>query len=237
MKPSHVVALSVLVASVFAWQGVAHADSQESTCVMKKDGDKVKDKSGPCTFGQRQGNVTIDLKNGDLVDLRPVGSGNQYKDQNGNKVSRSDSGSNQVTFRWDNGKRLIVTFDRDSGYSGGGGYNNGYNNSENEYQRGYNDGLHGNYDQDKHNQAYKDGYEAGEAARGSHQKHNGQNNGSLSNGDYGINRLDNGGFEVVWSQPFCVARYNKHGKPDNYTDGCTNQQRSRSDQVAQQQKH
>ncbi|MFO1407819.1 MAG: hypothetical protein U1F08_09850 [Steroidobacteraceae bacterium] len=196
MQSSHAVVVSALTAALLALAGAAHADSRESHCVMKKDGDKVKGKSGPCTFGQRQGYVTIDLKNGDVVELRPVGHGNQYKDQNGNKVSRSDSGGNEVTFRWDNDKRLVVTFDRGAGYSGGG-YGNGYDGSGNEYQRGYDDGLHG---------------------------------------DYGINRLDNGRFEVVWSQPFCVARYNKHAKPENYTDGCTNQQRKRSDQVAQGQK-
>jgi hypothetical protein len=37
-----------------------------------KDADKQQGKSGPCTFGQRQGCVEIDLRDGDTCNLRPA---------------------------------------------------------------------------------------------------------------------------------------------------------------------
>jgi hypothetical protein len=237
MKTSSLAAFSLLSVGMLAWAGTAQADSREATCLMKKDGEKMKGKSGPCTFGQRQGYITIDLKNGDLIDLRPGNGANQYKDQNGNKVKRTDSSADEQSFRWESGKHLVVSFRPEYGNSGNpyGGYNHSYSGGQNEYQRGYNDGMHGDYDMDKHNQAYKDGYAAGEAAR-RQSGHHKNGSGDLSHGDYGINRLDNGGFEVVWSKPFCIGRFNKHGEPQNYTDGCTDQQMSRSYKIAQQQK-
>ena len=36
------------------WTHFAQADSLEATCEVRKDGDKQKGRSGPCTFGQRQ---------------------------------------------------------------------------------------------------------------------------------------------------------------------------------------
>ena len=238
MKTSRLAALSMLSLTVIGWSGAAQADSREATCQLKKDGEKMKGKSGPCTFGQRQGYITIDLKNGDVVELRPGNGPDQYKDQNGNKVRRTDSSSSEQAFRWDNGKHLVVTLRPEYGGSGGapyGGYNHGYGSGQDEYQRGYDDGLRNDYDRDKHNQAYKDGYAAGEAAR-NRSGHYSNGSGNLSHGDYGINRLDDGGFEVVWSKPFCIGRFNRHGKVENFTDGCTDKQMNRSRDIAQQQK-
>jgi hypothetical protein len=90
---------------------VARADTAEATCEVRKDGDKQKGKSGPCTFGQRQGYIDIDLKNGDTVALRPTDKANHFKDQKGNKVVRTQSGGSSQTFKWENGKHISVTLD------------------------------------------------------------------------------------------------------------------------------
>ena len=80
----------------------AHADTAEANCEVRKDGDKQKGKSGPCTFGQRQGYIDIDLKNGDTISLSPVGNGpGKYKDQNGNKVTRTSATTSGMDFKWE----------------------------------------------------------------------------------------------------------------------------------------
>ena len=89
----------------------ALADTADATCEVRKDGDKQKGKSGPCTFGQRQGYIDIDLKNGDTISLSPVGSGpGKYKDQNGNKVTRTSATTSGMDFKWENGKKLTMTY-------------------------------------------------------------------------------------------------------------------------------
>ena len=96
----------------------AQADTASATCAVRKDGDKQKGKSGPCTFGQRQGYIDIDLKNGDTISLSPVGDGpGKYEDQNGNKVTRTSATTSGMDFKWENGKKLTVTYVS----SGGGG--------------------------------------------------------------------------------------------------------------------
>ena len=89
----------------------AHADTADATCEVRKDGDKQKGKSGPCTFGQRQGYIDIDLKNGDTISLSPVGNGpGKYKDQHGNKVTRTSATASGLDFKWENGKKLTMTY-------------------------------------------------------------------------------------------------------------------------------
>jgi hypothetical protein len=89
----------------------AQADTADATCDVRKDGDKQKGKSGPCTFGQRQGYIDIDLKNGDTISLSPVGNGpGKYKDQNGNKVTRTSATTSGMDFKWESGKKLSVTY-------------------------------------------------------------------------------------------------------------------------------
>ena len=113
----------------------AQADTVEATCEVRKDGEKQKGKSGPCTFGQRQGYIDIDLKNGDMVSLSPVGNGpGKYKDRNGNKVTRTSATASGMDFKWESGKKLTVTYlssGGNHGYvapenaGGGGGGDNG----------------------------------------------------------------------------------------------------------------
>ena len=148
----------------------AKADTADATCEVRKDGDKQKGKSGPCTFGQRQGYIDIDLKNGDTISLSPVGNGpGKYKDQNGNKVTRTSATSSGMDFKWENGKKLTVTYVSSGGSHGyvapaatASGMSTQRENAE--WQRGFNDGLEGRYDQDNHPQPYKDGVRAGEEA-------------------------------------------------------------------------
>ncbi len=86
----------------------ARADSADANCEVRKDGDKQGGKSGPCTFGQRQGYVDIDLKNGDTISLSPANQANHYRDQKGNKVVRTMQGQDQV-YKWPN-KTITVRF-------------------------------------------------------------------------------------------------------------------------------
>ncbi len=109
MKTSTVLAVITLAFSITVCSQTARADTQDATCEVRKDGDKQKGKSGPCTFGQRQGYIDIDLKNGDTVALRPANQANHFKDQHGHKVVRTQSGGSSQTFKWENGKHISVT--------------------------------------------------------------------------------------------------------------------------------
>ena len=211
---------------------------------MRKDGDKQKGKSGPCTFSQRQGYINIDLKNGDTLNLSPAGDGNQYHDQHHNKVRRVSSGSRlrrvpvggrQARDRHLHGQQL-------------GRYNNGNNYGNNgmavarpataagkerdDYQRGYRDGLAGRYDQNDHTQAYKDGVRDGEceARYGRGNDNNGQHNGG-DHGNYTIENIGNGNFEVKWANQGCIADYDRHGNSTGYTN-CNEDMKRRSDEIA-----
>ena len=161
----------------------AQADTASATCAVRKDGDKQKGKSGPCTFGQRQGYIDIDLKNGDTISLSPVGNGpGKYKDQNGNKVTRTSATTSGMDFKWENGKKLTVTYVSSGGGGGGDGDGDG-------------------------------GRESG-------------------GGNYFVNELDNGGFEVVWKGQNCFISYNARGQSMSISPGCNDKQIQRSNEVA-----
>ena len=103
--------LSVAYVALAAAMPIAatHADSAEAMCEVRKDGDTKRGASGPCTFSQRQGYVDLDLRNGDTYSLAPGNNAGHYKDQKGNKVVRTRSG-NAEEFKWEGGKKVIVTF-------------------------------------------------------------------------------------------------------------------------------
>ena len=212
----------------------AKADTADATCEVRKDGDKQKGKSGPCTFGQRQGYIDIDLKNGDTISLSPVGNGpGKYKDQNGNKVTRTSATSSGMDFKWESGKKLTVTYVSSGGSHGyvapaatASGMSTQRENAE--WQRGFNDGLEGRYDQDNHPQPYKDGVKAGEEAAAK----NAGGGGGGDNGKHFINELDNGGFEVVWKGQNCFISYNASGRSTSVSPGCNDKQIRRSDEIA-----
>jgi hypothetical protein len=108
MKTLHAFAASLLALGAVVVPQTARADSAAANCEVRKDGDKQGGKSGPCTFGQRQGYVDIDLKNGDTISLSPANQANQYRDQKGNKVVRTMQGQDQV-YKWSN-KTITVRF-------------------------------------------------------------------------------------------------------------------------------
>jgi hypothetical protein len=229
MKTWLAFSTSALLLGALAGAQIASADSAAANCEVRKDGEKQGKKSGPCTFGQRQGHIDIDLRNGDTYSLSPGNKANHYRDQKGNKVVRTGSTANSQEFRWENGKYVTVHFNASNHHSGGynpgygaGAYGNGGQSSE--YQRGYKDGQRGTWDQNKHNQEYKDGYRAGEQAAASGGGHD-------SDGSYYVNPLNDGGFEVVWKNS-CVASYTRHGDPLGYSNDCNNNQTYRSDEIA-----
>lgn len=97
----------------------AHADSTEAMCEVRKDGSTWKGATGPCTFSQRQGYIDIGLRNGDRYSLSPASKSGHYRDQKGNKVTRTAQGGTEE-FRWEGGKKLTVTFGGSPPPAGGG---------------------------------------------------------------------------------------------------------------------
>ncbi len=106
-----------------------------------EDREKQGGKSAPCTFGQRQGHIDIDLRNGDTYSLSPGNNANHYRDQKDNKVLRTRSIANSQEFRWENGKYVTVHFNASNHHSGG--YNPGY--GAGAYGNGGADGADGSY--------------------------------------------------------------------------------------------
>lgn len=103
------IAAAIAMLAAGTWSHSVQADSAQATCEVRKDGDMKKGASGPCTISQRQGYIDIDLKNGDNYSLSPGGKANHYKDQKGIKVVRTQSGGNTEEFKWEGGKKIIVT--------------------------------------------------------------------------------------------------------------------------------
>jgi hypothetical protein len=110
MNKSTTLAMALLAVCLLAGIADARADSADATCEVRKEGDKQKGKSGPCTFSQRQGHVNIDLKNGDTISLTPAGGAGHYRDQHGNKVTRTSAGTTGMSLKWQNGKRVDITW-------------------------------------------------------------------------------------------------------------------------------
>lgn len=121
MKKAGLLSASLVAVSLNAWLPAAHADSAEAMCQVRKDGDTKQGKSGPCTFSQRQGYIDLDLRNGETYSLAPGNQPNHFKDQKGNKVVRTQAGGNTQEFKWEGGKKVVVTFNAGSSNSGGGG--------------------------------------------------------------------------------------------------------------------
>jgi hypothetical protein len=226
--------MAALVGATFAHR--AQADTADATCEVRKDGDTQKGKSGPCTFGQRQGYIDIDLRNGDTISLSPIGNGpGKYKDQKGNKVTRTSATASGMEFKWEGGKRLTVSYVSSGGsrdYAAPGATASGLSpqRENSEWQRGFNDGLEGRYDQNSHTQPYKDGVAAGEEAARKNAGGGGGNGGG--NGNYFINELDHGAFEVVWKGQNCFISYNSGGRSTSVSPGCNDKQIRRSDEIA-----
>jgi len=109
-------ALSVVV--LLGGVSTARADSADAFCEVCKEGDTRKGATGPCTFSQRQGYIDLDLRNGDTYSLSPAGKEGHYRDQKGNKVVRTLTGGETQEFKWEGGKKIIVTYTAGSGSGG-----------------------------------------------------------------------------------------------------------------------
>jgi hypothetical protein len=139
-----------------------------------------------------------------------------------------------MEFRWDAGKQLSVTWRSTGGnrdYAAPAATASGMapHRENAEWQRGFNDGLAGRYDQDRHPQPYKDGVAAGEEAA---RKNAHSGGGGGDSGDYFVNELDHGGFEIVWKRQSCFISYNAGGRSMSVSPGCNDKQIRRSDEIA-----
>lgn len=101
MKLANVFLAIAVVSAFFGMTTTVKADTIEARCDVYPKGEDRATSSGLCTFSQRQGAVSIQLKNGQRYDLRPIGDkpGN-YKDQNGRPAYRqSGLGDNGQIYR------------------------------------------------------------------------------------------------------------------------------------------
>ena len=126
MKKSASVSLSLVVLVLGGIAAPAYADSAEAMCEVRMHGEEKRGQSGPCTFSQRQGFIDLDLRNGDTYSLSPGNRPNHYKDQMGNKVVRTHAGGNEQEFKWEGGKKVVVTFVQSSSQGAGGASSGGY---------------------------------------------------------------------------------------------------------------
>lgn len=110
MKKSAFLSACLVAIGLSGWLSTAHADSAEAFCEVRKDGEVKQDRSGPCTFSQRQGYIDLDLRNGVTYSLSPGKNANHFKDQKGNKVIRTQAGGSTQEFKWEGGTKVIVTF-------------------------------------------------------------------------------------------------------------------------------
>ena len=78
---------SYLIAAILAaWALPSAADSTQARCEIYTKGSDKLEKMVPCTFGQRQGYITITREDGVTHDLSPVGDGSgNYRDVNQNR--------------------------------------------------------------------------------------------------------------------------------------------------------
>ena len=194
MKTLTVLSAVALALAITAFTPAARADTREATCEVRKDGEKQKGKSGPCTFGQRQGFIDIDLKNGNTVALRPADKANHFKDQYGNKVVRTQSGGNYQAFKWDNGKHINVTLSAAT------------------------------YDYNKHHQSgHKQQGDYGQDGVGSEHPWAAGGGGSHDGTPPQIMVGGNGEGEVIFKNN-CVVYYDKHGRRTSSLPACSSKQ-------------
>lgn len=94
--------LAVVIAT--AWTTGADADNTDARCDIYPKGEDHASVMLACTFGQRQGYVTITRSDGVTHDLSPVGdTPGAFKDQNGRAVYRqSGLGEQGLIFRLPN---------------------------------------------------------------------------------------------------------------------------------------
>jgi hypothetical protein len=110
MRTAHALLVALAALTMFLSLSTARADTSDAMCQVSKEGDTKHGASGPCTYSQRQGYVDIDLRNGETYSLAPGDKANHFKDQKGNKVLRTEASKGDQAFKWENGKKIVVTF-------------------------------------------------------------------------------------------------------------------------------
>ena len=84
MKPNPFALLTLAAA---AWTIPAAADWMDARCDVYPKGSDQLEKMVPCTFGQRQGSVTITREDGVTHELTPVDDApGNFRDQQGHAV-------------------------------------------------------------------------------------------------------------------------------------------------------
>ena len=93
----------IVTVTVAAWTGIAAADWTDARCDIYPRGEDKASAVIPCTFGQRQGYVTITRDDGVTHDLSPVGDApGNFRDQNNRPVYRqSGLGDQGQIFRFE----------------------------------------------------------------------------------------------------------------------------------------
>jgi hypothetical protein len=110
-----VLHLGACLAGALLGASAAMADSAAATCEVRRDGETKQGASGPCTFSQRQGHINLDLRNGDSFSLTPAGGSGHYRDQKGHNVVRTLLASGSEEFKWEGGRKIILTYASSSG--------------------------------------------------------------------------------------------------------------------------
>ena len=93
MRGSIWISAGFVAAALCAAALPASADNASAYCEVRKDGETRHGRSGPCDFSQRQGYVTIDLRNGETWELSPGERPDHFRHQKGNKVVRNAGGA------------------------------------------------------------------------------------------------------------------------------------------------
>jgi hypothetical protein len=112
---------AVLVAALLAgWALPSAADSTQARCEIYPKGSDKMEKMVPCTFGQRQGYITITREDGVTYDLSPDGEApGNFRDQHGHAVYRqSGLGEAGLIFRFPK-ESLFVYWDTAASASAG----------------------------------------------------------------------------------------------------------------------
>lgn len=179
---------------------------------------RVKDNQLPVHISpSRDSRAKFNLREGDEVRNRSCES------HHGESWCKVEMPDNSYEFGW-----VLERYLREAGSGWQGGSQRGGTSTE--YKRGYNDGLKGSqFDTDRHPQDYKDGYRDGEQARSGS---GGHANGGSAGDEHDINRLSDGGFEIVWPQRGCIASYNRKGQAMSFNSQCDDDLISRSNYIA-----
>lgn len=92
MKFSNSLITTIITITSLVIGATVKADTVNARCDVFPKGEDKATSSGLCTFSQRQGNVGIQLENGQRYDLQPLGdTPAEYRDQNGKPAHREDA--------------------------------------------------------------------------------------------------------------------------------------------------